>query len=379
MPLPTPRPGEEQDDFVSRCMGDETMNDDFPDQEQRSAVCFRQWRDAHGEAMEQGDTVRCWSNHLGIWCIEPLWFGQAVLAVKTGLWPPQAPPIDVVLFPDGTWRMKANRGLSQALVPTNVPMVTAATQEGGRRPYDLINRVARIPLMGPLMKGESKFGEGTSTVRARRLLHAAARDPEVDSILLHIDSPGGHVAGTQALADDVWHIDQRIKPVLTHYDDLGASAAVWIGSQARQSTVNRGGEIGSIGTMAVLEDSSKRMDRLGITVHVVSTGLYKGTGVDGAPVSGEALAYVRDRVESLNQHFLEALMRGRHFVAHQVDAVRDGRVYSAMGALRVGLVDRIASLEEALETAPRGTTGGVGPQYAVESSRLRRLKQRLAL
>jgi len=46
MPLPTPNEGEGEQDFIGRCMGDDTMNEDFPEQEQRSAVCYRQWREA---------------------------------------------------------------------------------------------------------------------------------------------------------------------------------------------------------------------------------------------------------------------------------------------------------------------------------------------
>lgn len=304
-------------------------------------------------ALFPGDTARCFANHLGIWCIEPLWFGQAVLAVKAGLWTPL--------------------GLTQPTIEA-----AADSERGGRKPYEMLDHVARVPLMGPMMKGESKFG-GVSTVRTRRILHAAARDPDVDSILLHIDSPGGHVAGTEALADDVYQIDQYVKPVVTHYDDLGASAAVWVGSQARHVTVNRGGEVGSIGTMAVLEDTSKRMDRLGVAVHVISTGPYKGTGVDGAPLSAEALAYVRERVEDLNQHFLAALSRGRRLSQEQMQAVREGKVYGAVQARQLGLVDRIASLEEALETAPRGAAmGGTGQRYAVDEHALASLRQRLA-
>lgn len=45
MPLPTPHDGEKQEEFVSRCMGDKVMNTDYPDQKQRAAVCYSQWRE----------------------------------------------------------------------------------------------------------------------------------------------------------------------------------------------------------------------------------------------------------------------------------------------------------------------------------------------
>jgi ATP-dependent Clp protease, protease subunit len=54
MPLPTPRPNEERNEFVSRCMADETLREDFPDTEQRAAVCYRQWRTARDDATAHG-------------------------------------------------------------------------------------------------------------------------------------------------------------------------------------------------------------------------------------------------------------------------------------------------------------------------------------
>jgi hypothetical protein len=50
MPLPTPNKGESQDDFISRCAGSDVMNKEFPDNDQRVAVCYSQWRDAKKES-----------------------------------------------------------------------------------------------------------------------------------------------------------------------------------------------------------------------------------------------------------------------------------------------------------------------------------------
>jgi signal peptide peptidase SppA len=301
-------------------MKSDTANDDFPDQAQRSAVCFRQWREAHGEASADGTTAACWSSHLGIWAVEPLWFQQAVALFQAGhttLW--SAQPL-------------------------------AAVRD--RRPYELQEHTALIPLAGPLTKGDSKFG-GTSTVRTRHALRQAARDPEVHSIVLQVYSPGGHVDGVQDLADDVWQI-RHSKPVVAHIEDLGASAAYWVASQASRITANATAEIGSIGTMAVLEDSSKRLERLGITVHVVATGPYKGLGVDGAPVSAEALGYVRARVEAINQHFLGSIRRSRGLSQDALALVSDGRVHHGAPAQRLGLLDAVQSLDATLEDLRRG-------------------------
>lgn len=348
MPIPTPHEGEEQDAFINRCMGNPTMNEDFPDQEQRSAVCFRQWREAHGETASDGTTAACWSMHVnGIWAMETSEMDRLVGAWHDGGGPALRAAIQM-RYPQ----------------PGHTPLwgtqVTAAVRE--RRTYELQDHTAMIPLAGPMTKGDSKFG-GTSTVRTRHMLRQAVRDPEVHHIVLQVYSPGGHVDGVQDLADEVFRIRGQ-KPIVAHIEDLGASAAYWVASQADRITANGTAEVGSIGTMAILEDSSKRLERLGITVHVIATGPYKGLGVEGAPVSAEALGYVRQRVEAINAHFLQSIQRGRGLTADGMALVSDGRVHHAAPAARLGLLDAVQDLETTLEDLRRGGARAL-PRMAV--------------
>jgi len=270
------------------------------------------------KALSSLDTPRCWASHMGLWCIEPLWMQQAVTAIQSGLWMVQSEP--------------------QARV---------RQQE---RDYELYESVAVIPMHGPMMKAYSKFG-GVSTVETRRMIRQAVRDPEVKTILLHIDSPGGHVAGTQELADEIYRTRSSGKQIVAHVDDLCASAAYWAASQTERITANPTAEIGSIGTIAVLKDTSQSMDRQGIQVHVISTGPFKGVGVDGMPISAEALDYLRQRVEDLNEHFVASVMRGREKSHDQLTTWTDGRMHIAKQAKNMGFLDEIMSLEEALDQA----------------------------
>ena len=269
------------------------------------------------------DTPRCFHRHLGLWCCEPLWLGQMLSTVQAGLW-----------------------------TPTGRQETPSAATRAEARPYALEGGVAIVPLMGPLTKaGSWKFDE-TSTVQVRRMLRQATADSKVEAILLHIDSPGGHVAGTEALAADVARAALE-KPVTAHIDDLGASAAYWIASQATTITANTTAEVGSIGTYAVLEDSSGQMDRLGIKVHVIGAGAYKGIGVDGAPLTEQALEYVQGRIADLNQHFLAAVSAGRRASPSTVGTWADGRVHIAQKALTMGLIDQVQSLEASLDQLQR--------------------------
>jgi ClpP class serine protease len=168
---------------------------------------------------------KCAAQHFGPWMIEPKWFSQAVQAVKAGTF-------------------KAE---------------TVRDDETGYRLYTRISGIAGIAMAGQITKGDSSYG-GCSSVRVRKAVRKAVNDDQVTAILLHIDSPGGTVAGTGDLADDVAAADKR-KPVYCYVEDLGASAAYWVGSQARRVYANPTAMIGSIGTVAVVEDSSRGCTR----------------------------------------------------------------------------------------------------------------------
>ena len=260
---------------------------------------------------------RCEARHFGPWLIELSWLESAVSAVRSG----------VIVEAAATPKRSAE--------PEALYQVT----DGG---------VAYIPIQGHMQKGWSKYG-GVSTLEVRRALRMAMADETVKGALLHIDSPGGSVAGTADLAEDVKMFGRK-KPIHAHIDDLGASAAYWIASQTKRISVNPTGEVGSIGTVAVVWDESGKMDQRGVQVHVISTGQYKGAMAPGAPVLPEHLAYLRERVADLNTHFLSAVAKGRGVPLDRVDNWADGRVWIGQKAKRMGLVDSVETMDAAFNS-----------------------------
>lgn len=256
------------------------------------------------------ETARCRAQHYNLWMIEPTYFTNAVAGVR-----------------DGTVKAMDGDGAND----------TAA-------PYELADGIATINLNGPLMKGWSKYG-GTSTVDVRGALRKAVKDEAVKAILLHVDSPGGTVAGTSELAADVRSANAA-KPVFTHVEDLCASAAYWIASQTRNVQVTAGSEVGSIGVVMQLADTSGAYEKEGIQVHTLSTGPYKGAGFDGNPVTEQHVAYFQERLDDIYQHFLNAVKSGRGMSIENVRAAADGRVYSAEKAKEMGLIDGIGSIDD---------------------------------
>jgi signal peptide peptidase SppA len=217
------------------------------------------------------------------------------------------------------------------------------------KPYAVSgNGIAVIPIMGPMVKGGGKNGEADS-VEIRRSLRAAVQDTAIGGIMLVIDSPGGTVAGTDELARDVRSASE-VKPTAAHIEDLGASAAYWVASQAGTITANHTAEVGSIGTMAMVEDSSGAAKADGIVVHVVSTGAYKGAFSPGTEITPDHLAYLQEQANALNTHFMTAVSKGRKVGMSRVETWADGRAWIASTAKDMGLIDGVTRLDDAMRT-----------------------------
>lgn len=204
--------------------------------------------------------------------------------------------------------------------------------------------VAVIPLRGTLMKQVSSMSSNTSTVRARRQVRTAANDPAVRAILLHIDSPGGTVAGNQDLAEDIAAAAAK-KPVESYIEDMGASAAYWLASAASRITANSTALIGSIGTYGVVHDMQAAAAQAGVKVHVIRAGRYKGAGVPGTEITAEHLADLQSWIDGLNEFFLADVAKGRRLPIEQVRTLADGRVHLAAQALNLKLIDAVGSFE----------------------------------
>ena len=212
----------------------------------------------------------------------------------------------------------------------------------------VVDGIAIACCSGPMMKHRASMSSNTSTVALRRSIRMAANDTAIRGIMVCIDSPGGTVAGTQALADEL-AAAAKVKPTHAFIEDLGASAAYWFASQANHVSAGPTALVGSIGTFAVVEDYSKLAESKGIKVHVVKAGENKGTGVPGTPVTDEQLAELQQLINGLNAHFLAGVSAGRKLSMAAVQKLNDGRVHLADAALDLKLIDAVETFDAAYD------------------------------
>lgn len=215
------------------------------------------------------------------------------------------------------------------------------------KPRQMGGGVAVLDVSGPLSKYGSSVAP-TSYLELRRGLRQAVESDRVSGILLAIESPGGASMGCADLADAIAEA-ATVKPIHAYIEDLGASAAYLLASQATHISANRSALAGSIGTYTCVKDFSRADEARGITTHVIKAGKHKGIGTPGARVTDDDLAELQRVTDSVNSFFVEAVSTGRGLSGQRLQAVTDGRIHSAAEAKRLGLIDSLGTFEQAVE------------------------------
>lgn len=233
----------------------------------------------------------------------------------------------------GTLEAAAGRPLS------NQPQRMSVTPEG----------VAIVPIHGVLAKHASlvqQISGGTSTNAVLADFSQAVANPAVKAIVLDVDSPGGTVDGTMALADAVFAA-RGSKPIEAVIDGTCASAAYWIASAAdKLFAATETTQIGSIGVIQTHVDQSAAESAAGLKVTEITSGKYKAAGTPHAPLDAASREYIQHNVDELHAIFAGAVQRNRKLTDSRLAAVADGRIHRAAGAAAAGLIDGMSSLND---------------------------------
>lgn len=237
-----------------------------------------------------------------------------------------------------------------------------------------VRPVAVIPLTGIITPQGSFFdflfgGAPGGLLGFRAAFDEAMNSPDVEAIVIDVDSPGGLI---DLVPETAQHVrDARgSKPIVAIADTLMASAAYWIGAQADELVITPSGYAGSIGVYRMHIDESALNERIGIDVTYVHAGRYKVDGNPDEPLSDEALADWQQNVDDAYAAFVDDVAAGRGVSAQTViDTYGEGRVLNARRALEAGLVDRIDTYEATVARLRSGTDTGSSTSALAEQIR----------
>lgn len=220
--------------------------------------------------------------------------------------------------------------------------------EGGVK---VVGRTAVMPVFGVLAQRVGLMGEmsgGVSTEALGNRLGKLVSDPAVQSVVMVYDSPGGDVFGVPELAAKIRSYRAQ-KRIVGMVDSTAASGALWLIAQSSEVVITPGGMMGSHGVYIAHEDWSRHDEQIGVTTSVISSAPYKTELQDTTPLSPEAAADLKGKVDHYHAMFTRDLAAGRRLEASVVE--RDfgqGRMVTASEAVRRGMADRIATLDQVL-------------------------------
>jgi capsid assembly protease len=208
-----------------------------------------------------------------------------------------------------------------------------------RKPYSVKDTVGYIDIQGPLVRKASNL-EIQSGITSYEVLEQEleqAYNDDISMLVLTIDSPGGESMGSSYITKIVESFN---KPVIAMIDGLGASAAYKIASAATQIIVSEYSQVGSIGSMIIVDSTKELNDKIGIkrTIFTNEGATYKGMGGNFGELDETEIEFIQQAVDKSGKDFQETVLSNRPEINK---VVFNARTFSGKEAIELGLVDFI--------------------------------------
>jgi len=175
-------------------------------------------------------------------------------------------------------------------------------------------------------------------------------NPDVKSIVLRIDSPGGAVGAAQEIYQEIERTNQ-VKPVIASMGSMGASGGYYAALGADTIMANPGTMTGSIGVIVKFPNLEGLFEKIGYKNQVIKSGPLKDIGASDRPITEEERKLMQDLMDNVYNQFVRDVAAARSLPEETVFKLADGRVYTGEQALELGLIDKLGNFTDAITTA----------------------------
>jgi protease-4 len=242
------------------------------------------------------------------------------------------------------------------LTPTHVGGPVQETLVADADHWCCRHKVALIDVEGMLLNARtsSLLGSGENpTSLFRERLDAAAQDKHVKAVVLRINSPGGAVTASDIMYQDLLRFRAETgKPVVACMMDIAASGGYYVAMACDRIYAHPTTVTGSIGVIMSLYNASGLCAMLGVKSDPIKSGPNKDIGNPARPMTEEERAILQKMISSFYDQFVQVVAKGRPELSEErVRALADGRVYTGLEAQKLGLVDEIGYLDDAIQAA----------------------------
>lgn len=212
------------------------------------------------------------------------------------------------------------------------------------------DRIAVITAQGNILPGEQPPGSiGGDSLAG--LIRETAADEGVKGIVLRVNSGGGSMFASEIIRQQLLEVKASGIPVVVSMGAVAASGGYYIAADADEILATPATITGSIGVFAAFPTFERLLERAGVhTDGVATTNLAGSLRVD-RPLNEELKSALNAGIGHAYGKFIDVVAEGRGMSTEEVEAVAQGRVWSAGDALSAGLVDGLGSLEQAVQSA----------------------------
>jgi len=217
-------------------------------------------------------------------------------------------------------------------------------------------KVAVVRIEGPIMDSKNTVDEIKSYVK----------DAAIKALVLRIDSPGGAVAPSQEIYDEVKKAIQK-KKVVVSMGSVAASGGYYIAAPANRIIANPGTLTGSIGVIMEIPNIEGLMNKIGVKTQVIKSGRHKDIASVFRTMDREEKAILQGVLDDVHEQFIKAIADGRKIPFEEVKKIADGRIFTGKQALEARLVDELGTLEDAIAAA--GKLAGIKGEPEVVSKK----------
>lgn len=216
--------------------------------------------------------------------------------------------------------------------------------------------VGLISASGAIMGGQ-RTPNTINDEHLSKLIEQARRDDDIHALVLRIDSPGGSAFAAEQIRNSLLRFKESGKPLVISMGSTAASGGYWIAADADKIYAAPTTLTGSIGVFGLFLTFEEAFNKLGLNTDGVGTTAFVGAGLTtGLPESAKQV--IQLTIEHTYDRFVDIVANGRHLDKAQVEAAAQGHVWTGIDAKKLGLVDELGSLEDALAGAANLANAG---------------------
>ncbi|RJQ23290.1 MAG: signal peptide peptidase SppA [Nitrospiraceae bacterium] len=191
-----------------------------------------------------------------------------------------------------------------------------------------------------------------------------SKDNSIKAVILRVDSPGGAVAPSQEIYEEIVKIKEK-KKVVVSMGTVAASGGYYISAPADRIVANAGTLTGSIGVIMEIPNVSGLMKKIGVETQVVKSGAHKDIASVFKSLTPEEKQILQTVLDDVHDQFISAVSEGRGKKLEEIRKLADGRIFTGRMAKELGLVDELGNLQDAILLAGE-LTGIKGEPQVVE-------------